>query len=140
MIKEFVLKWEERKEALEHKIRNTPQSEYDTYEKMVKILFDVVINYGEPFYEQYVTDCITKVDSGDYRGTHIFVLHKESIDDSYIGDYVYTTVRYGTCSGCDILKNINGDGYSYDLPNDEQVKDYMTLMLHLIQKCHKFEE
>ena len=139
MIKEFVLKWEERKSKLEEKIRNTPQSEYNTYEKLVKMLFDIVINYGEPMYNQYDTSYIIRANEDAYRGTYIFVLHKEYIDDSYIEDYIYTTVRYGTCSGCDILKNINGDGYSYELPNEEQVKDYMTLILHLLQKCHRFE-
>ena len=39
---------------------------------------------------------------------------------------------YGSCSGCDTLLGINE--YEDGLPNEEQVKDYMTLCLHLIQK------
>ena len=139
MIKEFVLKWEERKEALENKIRSTEQSNYDTYEKLVKMLFDVVINYGKPSYEQYDTNYINTIDNGDYRGVYIFILHKDTYYSPEVEDYVYTSVCYGSCSGCDTLKNINGDNYSDGLPENWQINDYMTLLMHMLQKCHRFE-
>ena len=39
----------------------------------------------------------------------------------------------GDCSGCDTLLNII-DFYEEDYPNEEQVKQLMTLSLHLIQR------
>lgn len=44
MVKEFCLAWEKNKEKLEEYFRTTPQSEYDSYELLVRRLFDIVIN------------------------------------------------------------------------------------------------
>lgn len=41
-------------------------------------------------------------------------------------------------SGCDTLMAISG--YSDELPNEEQVKDYMTLALHLVQKLKRLKD
>lgn len=44
MIKIFGKAWVENKDKLEGYFRNTKQEEYDSYEKIVKKLFEVVIN------------------------------------------------------------------------------------------------
>ena len=40
---------------------------------------------------------------------------------------------YGSCSGCDTLMGINH--YGEGLPSKEQMEKYMTLCLHLVEKC-----
>jgi hypothetical protein len=49
-----------------------------------------------------------------------------------------TEVGYGSCTVCDTLQSIQWDDYDYEDPDKEptegQVKDYMTLCLHLIQQ------
>ena len=44
MIKEFIEKWDKYKNDLEDYFRYTEQIEYDEYEKIVKILFEKIIN------------------------------------------------------------------------------------------------
>jgi hypothetical protein len=75
------------------------------------------------------------IDDGDYQGTLLFLIP----EDTYQPDnYYYVKVEYGSCSGCDTLESIRD--YDSDTPNDEQVKDYMTLCLHIIQKFKKLGE
>lgn len=134
MIKEFVKKWEQNKNKLEEFIKTHKQEEYDSYEDLVKLLFNIVINVVEDFCDNtFDTNNITIIDDGDYQGTQIFILHKKSYQP-YISEYVYTSVCYGSCSGCDTLQSISS--YNYELPDEEQIKDYMTLILHLLQNCH----
>ena len=47
MIKEFVEKWDKYKKDLEDYFRNTKQGEYDTYEEIVKALFEKVIKIAQ---------------------------------------------------------------------------------------------
>lgn len=76
---------------------------------------------------------MTVIDDGDYQGTQIFVIPLDTYQPN-VTDYIVTNTYYGSCSGCDTLKSINS--YDYDeLPNEEQIEDYMQLALHLLQKC-----
>lgn len=80
---------------------------------------------------------LTVIDDGDYQGTQIFIMPLDTYQPS-VENYVYTNNYYGSCSGCDTLMAIQ----SWDtekLPSKEQVKDYITLALHLLQKCKMFE-
>lgn len=43
MIKEFCLAWEKNKGKLEEYFRTAPQSEYYSYELLVRRLFDIII-------------------------------------------------------------------------------------------------
>lgn len=144
MIKVFVEAWEENKNKLEDYFRNTAQEEYDKYSKIVRKLFEVVINpYLEekgkyPLEKGFNVKDITIVDDGDYQGTQIFIIPLKRYQPS-VEDYVYTNTYYGSCSGCDTLLNISS--YNTDRkPDEEQIKDYMTLALHLLQKCKWLEE
>lgn len=135
MIKEFCLAWEKNKGKLEEYFRTTPQSEYVSYELIVRRLFDIVINPSiENDYYRFDTKNILVIDDGDYQGTLVFVLHRDNYQP-YIEDYVYTNVCYGSCSYCDTLQGIQDDNWS-DIPNTEQVEDYMSLCLHLLQRCN----
>lgn len=135
MINEFCLAWEKNKDKLEQHIRNNNQGSYNSYEALVTLLFDLVINpemNDESFdSEKFDTKDITVLDHGDYQGTLVFILHRDTFQPC-VRDYVYTNTDYGSCSGCDTLQGIHQ--YERGLPNDEQVKDYMTLCLHLLQK------
>lgn len=130
MIKEFVNAWEANKETLEGYFRTHKMCEYDSYRALVKLLFDIVIN---PSVALYDTKNIDVLDHGGWQGTEVFILHRDCYQPS-VTDYVYTSVSYGSCSFCDTLQGIHG--YDGDkLPDDEQVKDYMLLCLHLLQRC-----
>lgn len=142
MIKEFVQAWDKNKDKLREYIKTHKQEEYDDYVDLVKLLFDIVINpeisntpYSDERYfnKAFDTENIHEINDGDYQGSLIFLLHADWYQPDP-GDYVYTSVYYGSCSGCDTLLAINC--YGEDLPNEEQVNDYMTLCLHLLQHCH----
>lgn len=134
MVKEFCLAWEKNKGKLEEYFRTTRQSEYDSYELLVRRLFDIVINPSiEYSYCWFDTGDILVIDDGDYQGTQVFILHRNVYQPS-VEDYVYTNTYYGSCSGCDTLQHIHQ--YEYGLPDEEQVKDYVELCLHLLQKCN----
>lgn len=139
MIKEFVEKWDKYKNELEEYFRNNPQKEYATYKDIVRLLFDIIINKDEGFkWEKFDTGDIVVIDDGDYQGTQIFILHKDEYQPS-VEEYVYTNTYYGSCSGCDTLLAIQ-DWDLEKLPNENQIKEYMTLALHLLQRCHYMED
>ena len=52
----------------------------------------------------------------------------------YIWEYWITWVSYGSCSGCDTMLGITE--YGTGIPNENQVKDFMTLSLHIIQQLN----
>ncbi len=74
---------------------------------------------------------LTVIDDSDYQGTQIFIIPKD-VYQPKIGDYVMTNNYYGSCSGCDTLKGIRN--YEDGLPSEQQVKEYMNLALHLVQR------
>lgn len=129
MNKEFVKQWDENKLDLEEYFRKTNQLEYSNYIDIVKALFDIVINKN---YKKYDTENITVIDDGDYQGTQLFFIHEDTYQPN-VEEYVYTYVSYGSCSGCDTLLRISG--YDEGKPDEQQVKDYMNLALHLLQRC-----
>lgn len=139
MIKEFVEKWDKHKNELEEYFKNNPQSEYCDYEDIVKLLFEKVINVDLTYdSEKFDIENIKVIDDGNYQGTQIFILHKNSYQPD-INEYVYTHTYYGSCSGCDTLLAILD--YNYDeKPNEQQVEDLMQLALHLLQRCKYMEE
>lgn len=129
MEKEIITLWEENKSKLEGYFKNTPQSGYSSYTVIVEKIIELILNKGDEF-EQYSTK-IDVIDHGDYQGTNLFIIHKDTYQPG-ISDYLITHNSYGSCSGCDTLQSIHeyGDG----LPNESQIKDYMTLSLHLVQR------
>lgn len=135
MVKEFCLAWEKNKGKLEEYFRTTKQNEYGGYEDLVKLLFDIIINPSiESDYDRFDTKNIVVIDDGGYQGTLVFVLHRDHYQP-FIEDYVYTNVGYGSCSYCVTLQNIQEDNWG-EIPNTEQVEDYMSLCLHLLQRCN----
>jgi len=133
MITELVKQWEENKHKLEEYFKTTKQDEYDSYEAIVKKIFELCIPEATT-YNGWALDKMTVIDDGDYQGTQIFIVPTDTYQPS-VEDYVMTDTYYGSCSGCDTLQAISE--YDYDLPTNEQVKEYMTLALHLVQKLKR---
>lgn len=129
MIKELVASWEENKHKIENSLRlNHP----DNYKELVKLVIthitqdDYIINLDP--------ERITEINHGGYQGTLVFVIADIGYQPS---DYWYIRVSYGSCSGCDTLERIRS--YDHNPPTDEQVKDYMTLALHIVQQIKKMD-
>lgn len=137
MNNEIIKLWDNGKENLRNYLRTHNQSEYVTYEKLVKILIQECLNYNKTFQTKVFSDKIDISDHGEGRGVQIFLLHKEKyspeVDDYYIFDN-----EYGSCSACDNLLRINE--YKYDLPTEEQINQYMTLCLHMCQRIKCLNE
>lgn len=132
MINEFVEKWNKYNKELEQYIATTEQKEYDSYQILVELLVKYIINRDIEYnMDKYDIEDMHIVDDGDYQGTQIFILHKDCYQPS-IEDYIYTNNYYGSCSGCDTLLSIND--YEDGLPSEEQVKEYMQLLLNLLQQ------
>jgi hypothetical protein len=127
--------WDDNKELLRNYIANTRQEEYKEYLKLVKLVVKFILNGGkEDFdYESFDVDNITEVNNGDYQGTLIYLIPLSYYQPS-ASNYIVTFADYGSCSGCDSLQAIRYYQYEEELPCDKQIKDYMTLCLHLVQK------
>jgi len=123
---EFIQDWEKNKSTLENYYKTTPQSEYHDYLVILKKTLELAL----PFFE-FNLGSITEIDNGDYQGTKIFIIPLQTYQPSETETAV-TYFGYGSCSGCDTLQGIHN--YDDRMPSDEQVRDYMTLSLHLIQQ------
>ena len=131
MIQSVVKQWEENKHKLEEYFKTTKQEEYSSsYKTILQKIIELVVTENDEC-NKYDATKITVVDDGDYQGTQLFLIPTDTYQPS-VEDYLLTDTYYGSCSGCDTLQGICG--YEDDLPTEEQVKEYMTLALHLVQK------
>jgi len=98
------------------------------YEELVKRVVAVVGEGNE--YEEDLPDVdrITVIDHGNYQGTLLFIVGAKGYQPS---TYWAIYVSYGSCTGCDTFEAIKG--YDDEAPTEEQVRDYWTLMLHMVQ-------
>ena len=135
MISSIIEQWENNKSKLENYFRTTDQYEYCGYKQIVEKLFELCITNADEHYG-FNIERMTVIDDGDYQGTKLFIIPKDTYQPS-VDDYITTHTYYGSCSGCDTLQSICG--YDYGLPTEEQVKLYMTLALHLVQKLKWLE-
>jgi hypothetical protein len=130
VIQEFVKRFEDNRGKLAELFRNKHP---DDYNEVVKNVVSIITDDDE--YASIDPARIHSVDDGEYQGTLVFVIGAKGYQPS---DYWYVKVSYGSCSGCDTLQAISG--YSDEPPDDEQVKDYMTLALHIVQGLKKMGE
>jgi len=99
----------------------------DSYEAIVKAVVALLNPYGvngEPDCER-----VHSIDDGEYQGILLFLVAAQGYQPN---KYWYVRVDYGSCSGCDTLKGIRG--YENSAPTDEQINDYWTLALHIVQE------
>ena len=133
MITEIIEQWEQNKSKLKNYFETTTQNEYNQYKIILKKTFELC-------FKEYDHKKITEIDNGDYQGTLIFLIPEDTYQPRE-RNYLFTSVSYGSCSGCDTLQRIINDSDDYDeLPNEKQVTEYMTLALHMVQKLKRLDE
>lgn len=125
MINDLVLRWEKNK----HLIKEEFQKKHpDDYKEVVSNVIKHITSEDACGICNLDPERIHEIDDGDYQGTLIYVIGAKGYQPS---DYWAVSVNYGSCSGCDTLQRIRA--YSNDAPDEDQVKDYMTLALHIVQ-------
>jgi len=137
MDKNILKQWETNKIKLEEYFSSTTQDKYNSYEKIVRKLFEICITKAGDLDDKWDLEQLTIIDHGEYQGTQIFIVPVNTYQP-YITDYIMTHNHYGSCSGCDTLQGIHE--YDEGIPNDKQVKGYMTLCLHLVQNMRLLSE
>ena len=123
MIKSFVKAWDKRKDEVRAIFAAKHPSDYSEVVRAVVSILGESMDYGAPDPER-----ITMIDHGDYQGTLIFVIGASGYQPD---NYWFVKVGYGSCSGCDTLQHICQ--YSDDPPTNDQIAQYMTLALHIVQ-------
>ena len=125
---QIVKAWEANKQAVKSVFEEKhPKNYKDVISAVVKMLHDSSDECYKPDPKR-----IHEIDDGDYQGTLVYVIGSTGYQPY---EYWYVKVGYGSCSGCDTLQAICG--YEDGKPTEEQVKDYMTLALHIIQGMRK---
>lgn len=127
MIAEFVELFMAGKPKLEALFSEKHPENYKAIVEAVMAVLNNGEHYGAPDPKR-----IHELDDGDYQGTLVYVIAATGYQPS---DYWYVKVGYGSCSGCDTLEGIRS--YSDDKPTEDQVRDYMTLALHIVQGLKK---
>ena len=129
MIQKFVDRFMAKKPEMEAKFS---EKHPEQYLEIVKVVIEAIHDPDE--YGDIDPTRIHEIDDGDYQGTLLYVIAANSYQPA---DYWYVKVEYGSCSGCDTLQAINDEWDSEKKPSKEQVKDYMTLALHIVQGIKK---
>ena len=142
MIDALVKAWAENKQHLETKLRLTEQKNYWEYKDLVRMTVDIVINSyligneGGRIQNGFDSEQITEVDDGDFMGTKLFLIPL-AVGYPEVYDYICIDVGYGSCCVCDTLQRIRDDvnGTETGCPNEGQIKQYMHLCMHMIQRA-----
>lgn len=132
MIQRFVDAWERNKPLIRRMFAEKHPGDYDD----VVLTVLAGLRHEAPSQGGFPDPAATLVIEGDsYQGTNTYLLV-----DSFRGGEPrwYVRVDYGSCSGCDTLCSIH-TGRRSDRPTDEQVDEYMTLALHIVQSIKEFE-
>lgn len=137
MIRIAAIQWDKNKDLLRERLATETGLGYCSYLDLVKLTFDVIFNTNTAFANVYGfykekwlnIDRITEIDDGDYQGTFLFVIPFDTYQPSNY-EYLMTSVCYGSCSGCDVLQNIqmNVEG----LLTVPQIADFMSLCKDLV--------
>ena len=123
MITKFVTAFDDKREALRAEFaKKHPGS----YAEIVRLVISQISDGGE--YDEPDPDRVHQIDDGDWQGTLVFVIAAGGYQPT---DYWSLKIHYGSCSVCDTLQSIQ-DPYG-DEVSPEQVDDYMTLALHIVQ-------
>lgn len=123
MIKNFVGIFMNHKQELEQLFVKHPEN----YKEIVVAVVRLLAQYDDS-YESPDPDLVHEIDDGNYQGTLVYVIASQGWQPE---KYWAVKISYGSCSGCDTLESIRD--YSDEFPDEQQVKDYMTLCMHIIQ-------
>ena len=123
MIQKFVDRFYEKRDELRMKFAEKHISDYGIIVEYVIEAITDSNSYGDPDPKR-----IHVIDDGDYQGTLLYIIGAKGYQPS---DYWSVFVYYGSCSGCDTLQGICG--YRDEPPTEQNIDDYMTLALHIVQ-------
>lgn len=131
MIQTFVNAFMERQDKLRQEFSAKHPENYESIVRsVVSLLSDVEQDFGRMDPER-----IHEINDGDYQGTLLYLI---AADDYQPSRYWYVRVSYGSCSGCDTLESIRS--YDDGTPSEQQVSDYLTLALHIVQGLKELPE
>jgi hypothetical protein len=131
VIEGFVKAWDAHKGMLRDKFAEKhPWNYKDVVLAVVEMFSASSEEYDRPDPER-----IHEINDGDYQGTLVFVIGAQGYQPSR---YWYVKVGYGSCSGCDTLESIRS--YSDGKPTEEQINDYLTLSLHIVQGLREMND
>ena len=134
MEKDIVKAFELSKSKIRNKLKNTKQNKYSEYKKLLCICLDKInLNLKD----KLDTKKIEEIDFGDYQGTYIYVFPVKTYQPT-LEETFYTSVSYGSCSGCDTIQSIHNYNDD-DIPNERQLDEYIELCLHLIQNIKRMK-
>lgn len=134
MIYDFEMAWDANKAQLLDYFR-TNSDEHPSYEDLVKLLFDYVVN---PYLEEngrevYNTNLIHEIDDGCEQGTMLYLIPIDT-EEPACHEYVITYVNYGDDATCDSLQLIqmhqNSKGFEGNV-----IVAYTMLCHHILKKC-----
>ena len=120
----FVKAFFDNASKIRESFRQIPPS---AYSDIVKAVVDV-LPPELPWQEGPDPERIHQINDGDYQGVLVFVIACRGYQPS---KYWSVMIDYGSCSGCDTLERIRGYGDSQT--TEQQLDDYMTLALHIVQ-------
>ena len=123
MIQKFITRFDAKREWLRGELAKAQPEGYEAIVKLVVTALQDEDDYSAPDPER-----ITRIDHGDYQGTLFFVIAAYGYQPS---DFWAVKVGYGSCSGCDTFEAIRS--YDGETPTPEQVEQYMTLAVHVLQ-------
>ena len=129
MIEKYIKRYYEKKSEIESLI--LPKHP-DSYKDLVKI---VIQSISTDESGEMDANCIHEIDDGNCQGTLLYVIPENTYQPF---EYWHVRVSYGSCSGCDTLAGIRE--YSDDKPTQEQVDQYMILVLYIIQNLKKMSD
>ena len=133
MLKIVVEKWWKNKNKLEDAYRFKTGWNSCSYLDIVKETINSILNDNDE-YAKWDIEHITQIDNGDYQGTYLYLIPENTYQPS-ADEYLMTYVYYGSCSGCDTLQAIQD--WRGGLLNEEQIKEFMILSLHLLENMIK---
>lgn len=132
MIQRFVDAFMAAKPEMEAALTKTHPEDYDD---LVKRVLVVCARANADYQDVPDVERLTIIDHGDYQGTRLYVVAAHGYQPS---TYWTIFVPYGSCSGCDTFQSIKS--YEDDPPREEQVRDYWTLMLHMVQRMKEIDQ
>lgn len=124
MIKYCLDCWNKNQQSLRQQLETDTSLNDCDYKYLVELVTKYILG------SEWDAENITVVDNGDYQGTQLFLIPKDTYQPSEY-EYLMTYVGYGSCSGCDALQAIQD--YRYNTPlTSNQVEEFMTLCKDLV--------
>ena len=134
MMKIMKDKWARNEKYLKQVFETRTDLNTIDWSDLVKLTFEYIYNID---YEDIDDDeslnlnNITIIDNGDYQGTLLYIIPFKTYQPAEY-DYLMTYVWYGSCSGCDALREAQ-DYFETDCKlTEQQIKDFLKLAKDII--------